>query len=217
MKIATLTFLFISLSSVKTFGQQCESCKKEFDTLLLFKGKSIVSETDLEKSWQITRKLFNLRYTDYIDCIADESRYVSHSLTKTFSDICIKAGGKLGVEYYLKYWHLSKGSAEEERSFALERIFVRNPEEVLNQIGRDNDILEDLTWGFLNNRYYGAKNPFEDTEYSALTVYEAGPKPILNKMNCKSIFFETNPVLKIKYKEYKYQIDYIINSAIDQL
>ena len=72
------------------------------------------------------------------------------------SDICIKIGGNLGVDYYFDYMMLTKGSAEEERSFALERLFVKYPEIVLNRIGKDNDFLNHLTWGFLNNRYYGS-------------------------------------------------------------
>ena len=50
-----------------------------------------------------------------------------------------------------------------------------------------------------------------------MTVYKKVTKPKLNKNNCKSIFFETNPSLKDIYYDYKYQIDYIINSAIESL
>jgi hypothetical protein len=214
---ATLTFILISTFTINMLGQQCDSCKMDFDKLLMIKEKSKVLQTDLEKSWQITKKLYRLKYTDYIDSVANGTSYVSHSLTRTFSDICIKAGGKLGVDYYFDYLTFTNGSAEEERSFALERLFVKYPEIVLNKIGKDNDLLNDLTWGFLNNRYYGAKNPLEENDYTAMTVYDNGPKPTLNKDNCKSIFFETNPSMKTKYNDYKYQIDYIINAAIESL
>jgi hypothetical protein len=127
----------------------------EFDKLLMIKEKSKINQTDLEKSWQITKKLYNLSYTDYIDSIANNTSYISHSLTRTFSDICIKTGGKPGVDYYFNYLTLTKGSAEEERSFALERLFVKYPEIVLNKIGKESYLLDDLTWGFLNNRCYG--------------------------------------------------------------
>ena len=217
MKNTTLILFLITIFTISSYGQQCDSCKKDFDKLLMIKEKTKVSQTDLEKSWQITKKLYNLKYTDYIDSVANRASYVSHSLTRTFSDICIKTGGKFGVDYYFNYLTLTKGSAEEERSFALERLFVKYPEIVLNKIGKDNDLLNDLTWGFLNNRYYGAINPIEDKDYTAMTVYENGPKPILNKDNCKSIFFETNPTMKTKYSDYKYQIDYIINTAIESL
>lgn len=213
-KIILLIMLILTIA-ISLFGQQCDSCKKEFDELLVIMNKSKVGQTDLEKSWQITKKLYYLRYTDYIDSVANRTSYVSHSLTRTFSEICIKSGGKLGVDYYFNYLNLTKGSAEEERSFALERLFVQYPGIVLNKIGNDNDFLDDLTWGFLNNRYYGAINPFENYEFTAMTVYENRPKPMLTKENCKEIFFETNPSMKTHYNDYKYQIDYIINTAIE--
>lgn len=211
ISIITLTICFGS------FGQQCDSCKMEFDKLLLILKMKKVSQTDLERSWQITTKLYILGYTNYIDRVANNVSYVSHSLTRTFSDICIKSGGHIGVDYYLKYLTFTNGSVEEERSFALERLFVRLPEIVFNRIGKNEELLNDLTWGFLNNRYYGTDNSFKDNDYAAMTVYENGPKPILNKDNCKAIFFETNPLLKEKYNDYKYQIDYIINAAIECL
>ncbi|MCX7735702.1 MAG: hypothetical protein N2319_03215 [Candidatus Kapabacteria bacterium] len=213
----TFIFIIISYLTVNLFGQQCDSCKKEFDILFVIKEKPKISQTDLENSWQITQKLYDLGYTDYIDSVANRTSFVSHSLTRTFSDICIKAGGNLGVDYYLSYLLFTNGSAEEERSFALERLFVKFPEIVLEKIGNDYDLLNDLTWGFVNNRYYGAVNPFENDDYTTMTLYENGPKPILNKDNCKSIFFETNPSMRTKYNDYKYQIDYIINTAIENL
>jgi len=183
----------------------------------MIKEKSIITQNDLEISWQITQKLYNLKYTDYIDSVANGMEYVSHSLTKIFSDICIKANNKMGVDYYFNYLDFTYGSAEEERSFGLERLFVKNPEIVLNEIGINYDFLDQIVWGFLNNRYYGALNPYEENDYTAMTVFENEPKPVLNKDNCRSIFFETNPIMKTKYNEYKKQIDYIINAAIESL
>jgi len=212
-----LTLLLILALTIRTFGQQCDSCKDEFDRLLIIKNKEKVNLNDLENSWQIAKKLYNLRYIDYVDRIANNTRYVSHSLTRTFSGICIKAGGNAGVDYFFNYLTLTNGSAEEERSYALERLFVEYPEIVLNRIAKNNELLNDLTWGFLNNRYYGVKNPFENNDYIATTLNENKPTPILKKDNCKSIFFETNPSLKAKYNDYKYQIDYIINKAIENL
>ena len=214
---ALLLLLFKVISTCGSYGQQCESCKKEFDKLLITKKKEKVNQADLEKSWEISKKLYTLRYTNYIDSVANNTLYVSHSLTKTFFEICIKAGSQSGVDYYLKYLTFTNGSAEEERSFALERLFVKFPVVVLNRIGKNEELLNDLVWGFLNNRSYGAKNPFEDDEFTAMTVRSDAPRSILNKENCRSIFFETNPKLKEKQDEYKYQIDYIINTAIKSL
>ncbi len=217
MTKTNLIFILITTLTINLFGKQCDSCRKEFDKLLIIKEKLVINQTDLEISWQITQKLYNLKYTDYIDSVANGMEYISHSLTKTFSDICIKSDEKFGVDYYFNYLLFTSGSSEEERSFALERLFVKYPEIVLNRIGKDYDFLDEIAWGFINNRYYGAINPFEGYDYTAMTVYENGIEPVLNKDNCKSIFFETNPIMKTKYNEYESQIDYIINSAIRSL
>lgn len=217
MKRIVLISIIILVASFISNAQQCDSCKLIFDKLLDVLEQGKINQTELQKCWQITSDLHLIRYTNYIDSVVNKATYVSHSLTKTYSDICIKAGDSIGVKYYFKYLTLTIGSVEEERSFALERLFVKYPEITLKQIGNNEELLNSLAWGFLNNRYYGAKNPFENEDYSAMTVYENGPKPILNMDNCKDIFFETNPSLKNKYSTYKYQIDFIINSAKSEL
>lgn len=217
MKRINLILILIFVINISSFGQICDSCKKDFDKLLTIKNKEKVSQIDLEKSWQISKKLYDLDYHYYFDIDTNNAPYASHSLTKTFSDICLRAGGKSGVDYYFRYLTYTEGSAEEERSVALERLLVKFPEIVLTKIGKNDKFLNDLSLGFLNNRYYGAKNPFENNDFTAITVDENGPKPILNKDNCKAIFFETNPSLKSRYNEYKYQIDYIVNQSIANL
>lgn len=216
MKNKTLILLFICFFAVNTLAQQ-DSCKRDFELLLIIKNKSNISPTDLKKGWEITKKLYDFKYTDYLDSVSKGTYYFSHSLTRVFSDICLKADSILGVDYYFNYLSLTNGSAEEERSFALERLFVKHPEIVLVKIGDNKEWLDCLTWGFINNRYYGAVNPYEKEDYSAMTIYEDSQKPILNKEHCREIFFETNPILITKYNQYKYQIDYIINTAIENL
>lgn len=108
-------------------------------------------------------------------------------------------------------------SPEEERTFSLERLFVKYPETVLRNIGKDTELLYNLTWGFLNNRMYGAKDPFENNEFKAMTVYSNGPTPVLTSENCAEIFWETVPSLKSKYEMYRWQIDAIIEDAVNGL
>jgi hypothetical protein len=213
MKSTFLLLSFIVFFKVGLYSQQCYEFRKDFDVLIKILKTDKVNPKVLEISWQITKKLYKLNYTDYIDTVINNVGYISHSLTKTFSDICIKAGGQLGVDYYLKYLNFTDGSAEEERLYALERIFVKFPELVLNTIGQDTLLLSDISWGFRVNRFYGPKSHYANKDYNAITVYDNAPKPILNIDNCRKIFFETNPSLKEKYSKYKFQIDYIIKSA----
>ena len=209
--LITFVFLFLILNLK---GQRNEKYQLKFDSLLNILKQNKISQSDINNSFIITKELYKLHYTNYFDTVNNSTNYVTHSLTKVFSDICIKFGDSSGVDYYLKYMKFTDGSCEEERSFALERLLVKYPETLLKQVGKNTKLLNDLIWGFVNNRYNGAKNPQEDEDFTAMIVYEKKPKPILNKDNCKKIFFQTNPRLKIKYKKYKYQIDYIINGAI---
>jgi hypothetical protein len=211
-----LISLLILLISFGLYGQDCDFCKTYFDTLLIIQNKPKISRLDLQKSWQIASKLYNYRYVDYPEEINGVA-YDTHSLSRTYSDICIYSGSQAGVYYYLKYMRLTNGSAEEERAIDFERIFVLYPEIVLKQIGNNEELLDDIVFGFISNRRFGPKNPYENSDYTAETYIENGPKPILTTANCKTIFFETNPSLRTKYNEFKYQIDFIINHSITGL
>jgi hypothetical protein len=212
-----LIIVLVFVLKFSTFGQQCDSCKKSFDKLLEISNKEKISQSDMENSLQITKKLYKDRYTDYIDSIVNKNTYESYNLTRTFTKICLKADGRLGVDSYLNYLAFSSGSAEEDRSFCFERIFVKFPEIVLSRIEKNNTLLDELVWGFLNNRLYGAKNQNDEDEFSSISIKEKSQTEVLNKDNCKSIFFETNPSLVSKYDNYRYQIDYIINNSIESL
>ena len=87
----------------------------------------------------------------------------------------------------------------------------------MDEIKKDSRLLDRLIWVFLNNRYYEARNPYEDKDFRAMTVYEYEPKPILNENNCEEIFYQLNPKFEKLYPIYKYQIDYILNGAKKQL
>jgi hypothetical protein len=217
MKKVIIALLIIQATTLSACKQQTDTHKNQFDQLLTILNKENILKDDMLESWEIVRELYLNNYMFYIDSVKDGISYTSHSLSKTYSDICIKAGNNTGIDYYFKYMDLTSNSAEEERSFALERIFVQYPEIVLNKIGKNEDLLNDLTWGFINNRYYGAQNPFDNKDYTAITTSDTSNIPKLNKDNCKDIFYETNPGLKNKYEKYKYQIDYIINNSVKEL
>lgn len=215
-----LVIIILLFSGYFTQAQQCKDCKLQFDTLLKTLNKKNVTKDDLLKCTDITVYLINRKYYRYIDSTSSISKHIlysSHSLTKTYADLCLKYGGEFGVHSYINYCNINRNSAEEEISFSLERIFVKFPEITLDEIKKDSRLLDRLIWGFLNNRYYGARNPYEDKDFRAMTVYENEPKHILNGKNCEEIFYQLNPKLEKLYPIYKYQIDYILNGAKKQL
>lgn len=188
------SIILLSLIATLGFGQECLECKKKFDRLIEIEQQERTSDSHLKESLSIAKELYEKRYFDYIDSISNNTIHVSKNLTHTFANITRKRCDSTGVSYYLKYLDITTGSAEEERSFGLERLFKKCPETVLQQI--DRPLFEDLAWGFVNNRYYGPIAPFENDGYKTMTVYEDPPEQTLNSENYIEIFNETYPTLK---------------------
>ena len=99
---------------------------------------------------------------------------------------------------------------------------MKNPEAVLNEIEKykmekQKYYLSCIAYGFINNRYYGPKDPHKDINDKAMICFENPPKAVLTKDNCSKIFFQVNPELKKVYKNHKNSIDYIINVSMKYL
>jgi len=197
MKIKIKIMILILFVCNIAFGQQCNECKTQFDILLVGLKKEKISNSELSKYAEIVKILWKEKYYDYVDSVANYTMYTSHSLTEVYADLCIKCGGEFGVKSYVEYIDLTIGSAEEERAFSFERLFVKYPLITLKLIKGDQSSLDNLVWGFVNNRY------FENTT--------------LTKTNCKELFFKTNPRLKDNYSKYSKEIDYIISEVIKKL
>lgn len=200
MKLIAIIIL-ITLTTSFSFGQQCAECKKKFDRLIAIEQQDDISDLQLNESLKIAKELYEKRYVDYIDSISKRTIYVSKNLTHTFASITRKRCDSIGVSAYLNYLSFTSGSVEEERSFGLEQLFQKCPETVIKQIGQS--YIEQLAWGFVNNRYYGPVDPFEDDGFKAMTVYKKA-EPKLNAENCREIFNMTYPTLveTNKYTEF---------------
>jgi hypothetical protein len=211
-KYITLFSIVLIISS-NTIGQRADSCLIGFDELLAILDQEKIKDKDLDRCLEISQKLYARKCDMRIVKDSNGNNYATHSLTRVFADICVKSERNLGVDHYIQYYRFTHGSAEEERSYALERLLVKYPRYLLDQIGQDEEMLFDIAWGFLNNRYYGPKDPYEDLKFKASKVHSKGPEPVLNAENCIEIFFETNPTLYDCYDKYKFQIDFIITEA----
>jgi hypothetical protein len=111
----------------------------------------------------------------------------------------------------------NEGSAEEQIDFSFETIFFKFPKLVLDKMGNGDWYLNRLSWGFVNNRYYGINNANEGNPNIAMIKYANPPKPVLNKKNFEDIFFRINPEVKNLYPQYKEQIDKILLSIKEDL
>ncbi len=206
--------LLLLLTANYSFGQPCLECKQKFDRLIAIEAQDMISDSDLEEGLGIAKELYERSCVDYIDSIANNMAYGSINLTHTFASIAKKRCDSVGVSYYLNYLNFTSSSAEEERSFGLERLFKECPETVLEQI--DQSFFGDLAWGFVNNRYYGPVDPFEDYGYKALTDYRNSIEPILNTKNYIEIFNETYSTL-IKAEKYPDEIKMLLKKIAEIL
>jgi len=142
---------------------------------------------------------------------------VESSLTYIFGKICLIKNDSNAVRVYIDYMRRNENSAEEQISFSFEYLFVKQPEFILSNCIHNDWLLDHLAWGFMNNRYYGVQDPYEDNPNKAFTVYYNPPKPVLNDKNCKEIFYKVNPSLIKLYPKYKKQVDYLLNTISEGL
>lgn len=178
---------------------------------------SLISKTD-----SLLKENDNIQcFIDDIVIEKDSQNPTFQGLTYTIGKICEKANSKKSVQLYLKYVRANYNSAEEEISFALERLFMKNPSLFLKEINNFPDVdktqfIQNLVWGFLNNRYYGSKGQFVDLDQKA---FMEGKKrnPVLNAENYKDIFFEINSDLKSVSKKYPEEFLKILNGIKDYL
>jgi hypothetical protein len=208
---------FLSLS-----GYSQESCDSSLFKFLMESGnKKSLTLQEFQKCKIIVDSLWIHQCHDYAKTIKEVS-YGITTLTLEFGKICIKANSDIAVKAYIEYLNKNKGSAEEQLDFSFENIFVKRPESVLSQISSQDSLtrdrlLENLAWGFANNRLYGAKDPAQDDPFKAMTVYDNPPKQILNSSNYKEIYFSLNPEIKKIYPRYKVLIDIEFSKIIDMI
>jgi hypothetical protein len=199
-----LTFPFLL-----AFGQNnCDP--KDFEQLKSACRKNTLTEQEFSSYLMTIRKLEKNDCIDYIQK-RNGHEYVETGLTYLFGQICIIANSDKSVREYIGYLKRNSGSAEEQRSFSFEYIFKQNPTRVLTLIGFDKELLDHLVWGFMNNRMYGEKDPYEKDPNKAYTRYESEPKQVLTVQTYKDIFYKTYPSLK-NDKSFNKQIEYLLTT-----
>jgi hypothetical protein len=196
----------------------CDAILKE---LKRYSKLDAVDNSTLERSKQILSLLQENQcyaYTDHLVIKEDNKEVYIGSLTYIYGRICENNSSRQAVKYYIEYWKSQSGSAEEELSFAFERLFVSKPFLVFEEINRydklkQKGMLDSIAYGFLNNRYYGPSHPDSELMDKAFIVRKEPLPVVLNKSNYKEIFFQTNPKFKDLYKIYPEQIEYMFNNV----
>lgn len=147
----------------------------------------------------------------------DREKVKLGSLIRLYEKICRKAVSGQGVKFFMRYRLENLDSPDEEFAYAMERLFAAKPEQVLAYIHGQPDsirtlLLDDIVWGFLNNRIYGAQNPY-DLEESPSGRLEKPPPEILNKNTYRGIFFDLNNRMGKVNLKYPEEVGYILKSS----
>lgn len=185
-------------------------CNKFFEQLEPFSRLEVVDDSLLSICNDILDTLIKNNCDDYT--VFENGQSVSYySLTGLYGKICQKSNSSMGVASFVSYLKKNRSSAEEQLSFSFESIFVERPVIVLQEITKDKNsreyLLDKLAWGFVNNRIYGAKDPYENEPYKAMTIHFDPPERVLTISNYREIFYAINPAIPALYNDNKEIID----------
>jgi hypothetical protein len=134
-----------------------------------------------------------------------------------FGQVCERSIPPRGVDAFITYRLEQFNSSDEDYSLALERVFAKDPETVLRRIhglpsAQRTALLNDIVWGFLNNRLYGVSNPLlkkNSTPTAAMPL----PAEVLNVYTYERIFFQLHPDLRSLSRLYQAEVDFILHQV----
>ena len=215
-KSIILIFIFFSFASAQQDKDSCDFLLREF--LEYSKLETVYDSTLIrtEEIMELLKKNNCYKHSDELVIKTAKGEEYIGGLTYLFGQICLASDTDKGVKFYVNYLNDHKNSAEEELSFAFERIFQRKPSTVLKCISESDSIsqiylLDEIVWGFVNNRMYGVESPFVDYPDKAFIFMENPPPVKLTVETYKDIFFQLNSQLEDLKLLYPKEIGYILN------
>ena len=212
--------IFVILTVIALNGKSQESCDSAmFYKLYYISQKKNIENSDFLLSLKLLDSLEIYRNCDHVIILPDS---IYTCLTYTFGRICLKVNNELSIKSFMTYRLKHNGSAEELLCFTFENLFVVKPDVILREISKKDStlqkfLLNDLIWGFINNRYYGVNDPFAYNPFKAMTYYKIKPEIVLTSINYKNMFYKVNPKTKEFYKLYSGFYDYILAGIYNEL
>jgi hypothetical protein len=184
-----------------------------FEKLIDISEKEKISNQDFNDCLIIVDSLDECDF--YYKTIGNEI-YAITSLTFLFGEICYKTNTPKATNSYMDYRIRYMGSAEEQLSFSFEQLFTIQPKLIMDEIKKKDEklqkeLLQDLAWGFCNNRAMGTEDPYKDDPFKAMTYYDDTLKRVLTSKNYKELFYKVNPQVKLLYPFYTESIDFLLN------
>ncbi|MBD3243934.1 MAG: hypothetical protein GF331_25300 [Chitinivibrionales bacterium] len=209
--------LIVLILAVAACGRSRRKCSRLGERLYEYSSKLTITEEVLENSREIVERIPDGCEDDLIIEINEEERNVG-SVVRLFGRICQKSSEPQAAVYLLEYRLEHWESADEEFSLAVERVFVSKPKATMEFIRKQRDsvkiqLLNDIVWGFLSNRVYGPKDPYENQPRRQFRDITDIPKEVLNRHNYRQIFYKLHEDMPRIVREYKKEISYILDEV----
>lgn len=209
--------LIVLIVAAAACGSSRRKCEKLGERLYEYSCKLTITEQVLEASREIIERMPEKCPDDVIVEKDGEERSVG-SVVRLFGRICQKSGLPKAAQYLLEYRLDHWESADEEFSLAVERVFVSKPDVTLEFIRKQRDsvriqLLNDIVWGFLSNRVYGPKDPYENQPRRHFRDITDIPKEILNRHNYRQIFYKLHEDMARISRRYEEEVSYILDEV----
>ncbi len=190
-------------------------CSRLGERLYDYSCRVTITEHVLDRSHEIVERMPEKCPDDVTVEKDGEERNVG-SVVRLFGRICQKSGMPKAVEYLIEYRLDNWESADEEFSLVVERVFVSKPQATLEYIRKQRDsvriqLLNDIVWGFLSNRVYGPKDPYENKPRRRFRDITDIPKEVLNRHNYRQIFFKLHKNMARISRRYEKEVSYILD------
>lgn len=191
------------------------SCLRYSSELYAIASLPSVSDSLLVRSEFLVEKIDRACRHRQLSVPCADSLIEVGSTALLFGQICERSIPPRGVDAFITYRLEQFKSADEDYSLALERVFAKDPETVLRRLhglpsSERTALLNDIVWGFLNNRLYGATNPLFKNPRSAHST-EPLPAEVLNLYTYERIFYQLHPDLRPLSRLYQAEVDFILH------
>jgi hypothetical protein len=199
-------------------GSQEKKCSRYGELLYRYARLDTVAEGMLIESRKIVDRLPPKCAAVEVVTNVNGKQVHAGSVTYLYGRICQKCPSPKAVDFFLAYRLANWQSADEEFSLSLERVFVSKPGVMLSRIRQQPDsvrhqLLNDIIWGFLTNRTYGPRDPYEDRTKQLDDERDRVPKEVLNKNNYETIFYNLNRNMKELSQKYAREIGYVLRET----
>lgn len=212
------TALILAAVVLVSFSPGKKNCLSRSEELYRISQLPSVSDSLLLRSRYLVDKIDGRCVENGVLVVRGDQIISVGSLASVFGTLCGKCKSNNGAQAFIEFRRDQWASADEDLALSLERIFVSRPAFVMAYMHQFSDtvrtqMLNDIVWGFINNRLYGPEDPRENGISEPYGMVGERPREKLNKYTCKQIFFRLNPAMTSVAESYPREINYMLEQA----